>query len=729
MLRYIYLFLAFLSLVIGIIYLNDLHKEVEDKTMSQLLKQQEIFAVQAAEGIESFFENCKNSLKYIAKQKDIINFSEKTHDELIKFFMSFEGQITAVSRVDKNGILVDTYPKSNSIGKDLSNQKHNQLLIKEQRPVISDVIEVVQGYKAVVYSYPVWKDGEYNGAIGILIPYKYIANKFLQKIKIGTGGYAFMISENGIELYYPFDAHVGSSIFNNAQSNPSVLKLAEKMLEAKPGTTEYSFQSGLRMDMGAEDKLAFYYPIRLENTFWSIAVVISKNEVMEVNQGFNRVFIIVVVIITTIIVILVSLYFYSKRKADLILKAKEEKYGIIIEQTGQIVYHHNFIANTIQISGALKEVTGYTREINNPFSYKELLELVHPDDRKKVVENSEQARKKGVNFSQVYRFKHADGHYIYVEDHGTCLRRSNNECDQLVGTIKDISDRIKVENLTKQKNKELEEIVKERTEELNEINIELQKDILKRKKTEGELKIAKAKAEKSDKLKSEFLAQMSHEIRTPVNSLLSFSNLIREETKDKIDESLKEGFEVIDKAGRRITRTIDLILNMSQIQTGSYEANYQEFDIQDRIIANIKNEYQKIARDKGLKLKVTGMNGGRNLYADEYTVFQIFTNLVDNAVKYTHEGEIEIMLHPENEKELKVDIIDTGIGIAEEYIPHLFTAFTQEQQGYTRKYDGNGLGLALVKKYCEINKADIQVESEKGKGTKFTITFNDRRTV
>lgn len=721
--RYIYLFLALLNLAFGIIYLNDIYNEVEEKTMSQLLKQQEIFAVQAAEGIETFFENCKNSLKYVTGNEKIINSSSDMHEELKRFYLSFEGQITAVSRIDKNGILIDTYPKSDALGKDLSHQQHNKILKEEQRPVISDVIDVVQGYKAVVYSYPVWKDGEYNGGVGILIPYRFIANKFLKKIKIGSRGYAFVISENGTELFHPHTPFIGKSIFENIPDNPDVHRLAREMLEAKPGTTRYFFSIEPEPNKPEIEKLAFYYPVYLENTFWSIAVVISKQEVLAVNKGFNRSYVITIVIISILLTILISLYFFSKRKADLKLKEEEEKYKTILEQTGQIVYNTNLKEGTIKLSGACKDVIGYELNKMKSMKYQSMLDMVHPDERAQVQKTSEIARKEKKNFNQIFRLKHKNGDYIYVEDNGTCLQNFRGEFHSMVGTIKDISDRIRIENLTRQKNIELEKLVKERTEELDKINKELQEDIQKRKQTEEELKIAKLKAEKSDKLKSEFLAQMSHEIRTPVSSLLSFSSLIKEETRDNIDPTLAESFDVIDNAGRRIIRTIDLILNMSQIQTGSYEAKFQKFDLY-RVINNIYNEYKKIAGDKGLELIITEECTRTNLHADEYTVFQIFNNLVDNAVKYTQTGNVEITLNNCDDKKLNVEVKDTGIGISEDYLPNIFNAFSQEQQGYTRKYDGNGLGLALVKRYCEINNAMIKVESAKGIGTKFEVIFD-----
>jgi signal transduction histidine kinase len=113
-----------------------------------------------------------------------------------------------------------------------------------------------------------------------------------------------------------------------------------------------------------------------------------------------------------------------------------------------------------------------------------------------------------------------------------------------------------------------------------------------------------------------------------------------------------------------------------------------------------------------------------NIYGDEYSIGQIFSNLVDNAIKYTNTGFVKLKVFESNEKNIVVRIADSGIGISEEYLEKIFEPFSQEEQGYCRSYDGNGLGLALVKRYCKINNAEIDVISEKGKGSSFQITFN-----
>lgn len=247
-------------------------------------------------------------------------------------------------------------------------------------------------------------------------------------------------------------------------------------------------------------------------------------------------------------------------------------------------------------------------------------------------------------------------------------------------------------------------------------------EITDRKRAEQKLIKAREKAESSDKLKSEFLAQMSHEIRTPINTILSFTSLIKEELESEVDDDLAYSFLGVSNAGRRIIRTVDLLLNMSEIQTGSFEYKPRQIDLGVEVINNLYDEYLVLARDKGLKLNIIHPSGSANIFADEYSVHQIFANLIDNAIKYTQTGSVTIKYIKTIEK-VSVEISDTGIGISSEYLPHLFEQFSQEDQGYTRKFEGNGLGLALVKNYCDVNKADIFVSSEKGKGTTFTVDF------
>jgi signal transduction histidine kinase len=238
-----------------------------------------------------------------------------------------------------------------------------------------------------------------------------------------------------------------------------------------------------------------------------------------------------------------------------------------------------------------------------------------------------------------------------------------------------------------------------------------------------QLIIAKEEAEKSDKLKSEFLAQMSHEIRTPIHILMSYSSLILEEIEEKMDADMRSNFNAIEHAGKRIIRTTELILNMSEISTGTYEYSASEFNVFDSVLKSVFNEYKEKVDLEKINYSITEDSSSKIISADKYSVYQIFTNIIDNAIKYTEEGEITVSVHTNSNNRVEVKVVDTGIGISDDYMPNLFMPFTQEEQGYSRRYEGNGLGLALVKKYCELNQANIVVKSVKGEGTTVKVTF------
>ncbi|HPN37266.1 MAG TPA: PAS domain S-box protein [Melioribacteraceae bacterium] len=253
--------------------------------------------------------------------------------------------------------------------------------------------------------------------------------------------------------------------------------------------------------------------------------------------------------------------------------------------------------------------------------------------------------------------------------------------------------------------------------------IGIAQDITERKNIDKQLIEAKEIAEKSDRLKSEFLAQMSHEIRTPINVILSFMGLIRDELNEHLDDDLRNSFSSINRAGSRLIRTIDLLLNMSELQTGTYDYNPDHLNLDKDILQPLVTESIYSAKSKGLTLDYENNINVPIIYGDTYSIYQIFSNLVDNAIKFTKQGEVKLSLNYENGK-IVCCVKDTGVGISEEYIPILFTPFSQEQQGYTRSFEGNGLGLAIVKKYCELNNAEITCSSKKGEGSCFKVSFN-----
>jgi PAS domain S-box-containing protein len=258
--------------------------------------------------------------------------------------------------------------------------------------------------------------------------------------------------------------------------------------------------------------------------------------------------------------------------------------------------------------------------------------------------------------------------------------------------------------------------------------IAIKYDITERKKSERELILAKEKAEISETLKSAFLAQMSHEIRSPLYRILGYISLIKDAIKNSGLENngeINEYFGSIDLSSHRLTRTIDSILNMSELQTQTYQPTFSEINLLE-LMNRLRKEYLLQASSKKLELNVNSRTKNSTVLCDEYSITQIFANLIDNALKYTNAGGVEIILARNRNKEFFIEVQDSGIGISKEFMEKLFLPFTQEETGYTRKFEGNGLGLALVKSYCDINNAVVEVESEKGKGTTFRVVFKNK---
>ncbi|MFI5236840.1 MAG: ATP-binding protein [Ignavibacteriales bacterium] len=252
-------------------------------------------------------------------------------------------------------------------------------------------------------------------------------------------------------------------------------------------------------------------------------------------------------------------------------------------------------------------------------------------------------------------------------------------------------------------------------------------DITAIKKAQSEILAALDKAKESDRLKSAFLAQMSHEIRTPLNVILPSIPIIADELSSK-DEEILSILTSVENAGKRLQRTIDMILSMSAVQSGNYKPRFENFNLAEDI-KNLSKEFVSVTKEKNLQLYFSNSTSNSEIAADRYTVNQIFQNLIGNAVKYTHKGQISISVEDYEKNKVIVKVSDTGIGISSKYIKNLFAPFSQEDAGQTRKYEGNGLGLALVKEYVRINNGEISVQSEKNNGAVFSVVFEKRMQI
>src|SRR5688572_15039626 len=257
-------------------------------------------------------------------------------------------------------------------------------------------------------------------------------------------------------------------------------------------------------------------------------------------------------------------------------------------------------------------------------------------------------------------------------------------------------------------------------------------DVTERRRAEGEVAKAKEVAETANRTKSLFLANMSHELRTPLNAILGFSEMLQEEAVERNLQDFNTDLQKISTSGKHLLGLINDILDLSKIEAGKMELHLELFDVGD-LIAEVASTIDMQVAKNGNTLQIQCIPPDIGfMRADLSKVRQGLFNLVSNAAKFTHGGQIRIDAERQTMDGIEwimFRVSDTGIGLSPEQSVRLFQAFTQADASTTRKFGGTGLGLALTRRFCQMMSGDVTVHSVPGEGSVFTIklpaTVND----
>ncbi|WP_250655302.1 PAS domain-containing hybrid sensor histidine kinase/response regulator [Alkalimarinus coralli] len=256
------------------------------------------------------------------------------------------------------------------------------------------------------------------------------------------------------------------------------------------------------------------------------------------------------------------------------------------------------------------------------------------------------------------------------------------------------------------------------------------KNITRQKQTELALIEAKEKAEEAAIVKANFLATMSHEIRTPLNGVIGMAQLLLED--DPKPEHV-ESLNILKFAAENLLTLINDVLDFSKIDAGRITLETVPFCLAE-LVNSIKNSSQYLACEKGIEFKVSLDNQLDEMYqTDPVRLTQVLLNLTSNAIKFTKVGgvtlSVAIVRSDESEADIAFKVSDTGIGIAQDKLGYIFEQFSQADSTITRHYGGSGLGLSITKGLLEAFGADIEVESEEGKGTTFSFTLTMKKVL
>jgi signal transduction histidine kinase/CheY-like chemotaxis protein/HPt (histidine-containing phosphotransfer) domain-containing protein len=297
-------------------------------------------------------------------------------------------------------------------------------------------------------------------------------------------------------------------------------------------------------------------------------------------------------------------------------------------------------------------------------------------------------------------------------------KSGNDEVGQLINSFNAMLEQIELRDkkLRAHRN-ELEQQVQARTQELVQTNASLWQAV-------SELEDAKSKAEAANKAKSEFLATVSHEIRTPLNGVLGTTEVL---LNTELSERQRRFGQIIHGSAKTLLSIINNILDFSKIEAGRVELDMVAFDARG-IVEEVQDLFNDMAEKKGLRFgSHVAPHLPRRLVGDAGRLRQVLTNLVGNAVKFTERGEVMIHVRPDeiataDKMRLRIEVRDTGIGIAADSQTKIFESFAQADQSTTRRYGGTGLGLAIAKQLAQMMGGEIGVDSRVGEGSTFWFT-------
>ncbi len=358
----------------------------------------------------------------------------------------------------------------------------------------------------------------------------------------------------------------------------------------------------------------------------------------------------------------------------------------------------------IQWSKELYNIFGFSHKIYKP-DFESFLIHTHPDDLERLKRIRSRAIREEKGYHMEYRIILPDGNIKYIDARSNFEISPDGKVKKLVGTSLDITEQKLGELQIRKLNRELEEKVKVRTMELAQ---------------------AKEKAEQANMAKSEFLANMSHEIRTPLNSIIGFSDLL---SKSDLEYRQISHVNSIRTSGKNLLTIINDILDLSKVEAGKIELLEEPINIK-QFIDEIKQMFYLKISEKNIEFVLsTDESVPGALILDGQRLRQILINLLSNALKFTETGEIKLSVRSVAKTHSTVTLIfsvsDTGMGIAEDKIGEIFTAFKQASGGITKKFGGTGLGLTISQRFAGMMGGRIEVESRKGEGSIFSLVLEE----
>jgi PAS domain S-box-containing protein len=392
----------------------------------------------------------------------------------------------------------------------------------------------------------------------------------------------------------------------------------------------------------------------------------------------------------------VSFDITQQKQAEAATARALQRYRFMAEKMPQIVWTSTADGNLDYYNQRWYDYTGLTFAESKDSGWQRSL---HPDDSENGARWA-QACTAGAEYEVECRIKRAaDGAYRWHLGRASPLRNPDGQIIQWVGTFTDIDDH------------------KRAAQDLINAHTTLERRVLERT---TELGVAKESAESANSAKSEFLAYMSHEIRTPLNAVIGMGYLLEQTA---LTDDQHQVLRKLLSAGRSLLSIVNNVLDLSKIEAGEMALELEAFDLPE-LVRDLSQMLSPQAGSKGIELRVIAESQvPRRVMGDVTRLRQILTNLLNNAIKFTAEGRVDLKVscidQGAGRLRMRFEVTDTGIGIEPAALERLFTPFTQADVSTTRRFGGTGLGLSIARRFVELMDGEIGVSSTVAVGTTF----------
>ncbi len=758
-------------LVISIVFIGSViifavwnNNKFKDKIISSAKNNLSVKAEIIATGIEKLLTEHIRISQSLAKEQLLINalILKRDHEFYIEYcpieniYLSHTEDIDAIMLISNDGTLLHRHPVLVDTLPDYSSREDIDYVIQNHRAHISVIYSNTDEKAAVAVSYPVFNQNQFIGIIRFTVLVETFIEHFISPV-LDENTFAIGMDNQGVLFHKPYKEFTKGTIYDFFNEDKEKYpehdfskrqEILIKSVQGEAGSAVYQ----LTNNTGQFKKMIMAYrPINIIDGIYSISLYTDYNTILRSVRQYtfkSYTFILLIVLLFVLVVLKffneqIKLQIETKFFKDIAEKAEEinkqkNKFEALCKEyktlNKELIFakeksekselkYKTLVENLGEglIMGDLSEIITFA----NPAAEK-IFETKNLVDRNlsefvtsnhlKLIKNQTKKRIKEEKSSYEIDILLHDNIKKSILLTGTPVFEGGKVV-QTLGLFRDITKIKKAEIAIRQKNEELqatEEELKASNDELRYVNSELEQNNLA-------LKIAKEKAEESNRLKTSFLANLSHEIRTPMNGIIGFSELIGDS--DTNNELRKRYISIIQQSSKQLLSIINDILDISKIETGQIDIRKNRLIIND-VLSDIYKHFLSEVRNKNIELtyqkKCT--DNESTIFTDESKITRILTNLICNALKFTHKGYIEFGYELKNNF-LEFFVKDTGIGISPENHDIIFERFRQLDLSLSRKYGGTGLGLSISKELVELLGGEIWLNSELNIGSTFYFTI------